>query len=220
MAYPGQFHRLVMIGTLNTDIFNMSLNMVPSALGELFMPAVDDASLAGVAADVSTWFTKNLGAGGVGFSHACKLTSIKLNRIGTDGHYVDPIAKEHLYPAPISGPLAGDFAPQLSLVATLGTRLERGRGSKGRIYPPPSAAIFIGTDGRVSTANALDHANGIKALITSINTRYTLIGRVGVASSAGTGLFEHVTRVSTGRVVDTMRSRRNKVVEDYQEVAV
>lgn len=209
-----------MIGDLYNDVFNMSLSIVPSALGELGMPAVDEATLTAVAGDVSTWFAANKGSGGVGFTRGAQLTSIKLNRIDTAGHYADPVAMEHIYPSPIVGPLAGDFPPQLSIVATLGTALERGRGSKGRIYLAPSAGIFVGTDGRNNVTFTQETATGVKALIDSLNARYTAIGRVGVASKAGSGRFEHVTRVSVGRINDTMRSRRSKGVEDYQEVTI
>jgi hypothetical protein len=41
-----------------------------------------------------------------------------------------------------------------------------------------------------------------------------------VASNAGAGRFEHVTELAVGRVPDTMRSRRSKLQEDYQSVAV
>lgn len=221
MAYPGQFHRLVMIGTIYTDVFNMTLSIVPNALGELGMPAVDDTTLEAVSEDVSAWFVKNAAATGPSFIAAAKLTSIKLNRIDTAGHYVDQDAKEWLYPSPISGATAGvDLPAQLSIVATLGTALERGRGSKGRIYTAPSAFATVSTDGRMTTSNALGMANGVKSLITSLNATYALVGRVGVASNAGAGRFEHVTKVSVGRVVDTMRSRRSTLVEDRQTVTI
>jgi hypothetical protein len=89
------------------------------------------------------------------------------------------------------------------------------------MYLPPTASInTLSTDGRMSTTGALQAANGAKALFVLLNTRYTLVGRVGVASNAGTGRFEHVTRVAAGRVIDTMRSRRSTLLEDYQEVPI
>jgi hypothetical protein len=209
-----------MIGQLYGDIFNMSLSIVPSGLGELGMPAVTDSIISGVATDVSAWFSGNITYTGQGFISAAKLTSIKLNRIGPDGHYVDQDAKEHVYPSPVAGAGTGNIAPQLSLVATLGTAIERGRGSKGRMYLAPTDRIQIGADGRISQTHATDTANGVKILIDSLNARYTLVGRCGVASDAGAGRFEHITRIGVGRVVDTMRSRRSSLLEDRQEVTL
>lgn len=225
MSYPGQFVRLVMIGTLySNEQFNMTLSIVPSALGELGMPAVDAPTLAAVAANCSSWFNSTAAGTGPSFLAEHKLVSIKLNRLGTDGRYVDNLAMEHVYPSPIAGggsAPSGKPAPQLAHVVSLRTAIERGRGSKGRIYLPGNVAIAgVASDGRITAANALVGANAVKALINSLNATYTLIGKVGIASNAGTGRFEHVTRVAAGRVVDTMRSRRASLLEDYQEVVL
>lgn len=212
-----------MIGTIYGDQWNTTLSIVPSALGELGMPPVDDPTLTGIANDVSTWFSSTGATTGSKIISDVKLVSIKLNRIGTDGRYVDPTTKEHLYPSPIPGPesVSQKMPAQLTVVASLRTAIERGRGAKGRMYlPTTSTTIGLGADGRMAASTALNHSASINALITALNTRYTLIGRVGVASNAGTGRFEHVTRVATGRVVDTMRSRRSSLVEDYQELPV
>lgn len=222
MPYPGQFHKLVLIGNLYTDVFNTTLSIVPSALGELGMPEVDAPTLAAVAADVGAWFPKLTGAGGVSIINNAQLTSIKLNRIDAAGHYVDSPTMEHTYPSPIAGGFIGSLPPQLSMAATLATAVPRGRGSKGRMYLPPNTTVssVVVADGRVSAANALAVATGVKALIDALNATYTLVGRVGVASNAGAGRFEHVTEVRVGRVIDTIRSRRNKLEEDYQSVAI
>ena len=219
MPYPGQFHRLVMIGKIYAEDFNITLSIVPSALGELGMPAVDQATLDAVAADVGPWFANGHGYGGFGFSSIISLRTIKLNRIGTDGRYVDAVAMEKDMGSQV-GQSAALHPPQNALVVTLGTALERGRGSKGRMYLPSNQHMGISNDGRIPAASALAAAEAAKVLVDSINDTYTLIGRVGVASNAGAGRFEHVTRLSVGRVVDTMRSRRTSLVEDRQEVAL
>ena len=221
MPYPGQFHRLVMIGSHYNDTFNMTLSIVPSALGELGMPEVDAGTLASVAAAVGTWFPKPVNGPGPGFHNISKLTSIKLNRINAAGHYVDPIAREHLYGSPISGSEASNPVPQIAQVITLGTALDRGRGSRGRVYALPNTQMFpLDSSGRASASTVTYSAEAWKILINQINSIYTLIGRVGVASNAGAGRFEHVTRIGVGRAVDTMRSRRSTLVEDHQYVAL
>jgi len=222
MPYPGQFHRLVLIGDLYNDKFATTLSIVPSALGELGMPAVNSATLTAVAGDVALWWPKLLGGGGISIMNTARLESIKLNRIGTDGRYADPDSMEHVYPTAISGGWNGTYAPQVSIAATFATRVPRGRGSHGRMYFPPTQPLSAldTSDGRVAVSSAGVYATGVRELIIALNARYTAIGKVGVASDAGSGLFEHVTHVRVGRVPDTIRSRRSAQVEDYQEVAV
>jgi len=221
MPYPGQFHKLVIMGTIYEDVFNTTLSIVPSALGELGMPEVDSATLAAVAANVSDWWDNGLAGTGIVPITSCKLTGIKLNRIGTDGHYVDSPTMEHTYPTPILGLNSAVYPAQNATVATLRTAVPRGRGSKGRMYLPPNISMqAIDGTGKIPAATALSTANGVKWLITALNSTYTLIGRVGVASNAGAGRFEHVTEVSVGRIIDTVRSRRSALSEDYQTVAV
>jgi hypothetical protein len=221
MPYPGQFVRLVIIGKIYNDVFNTSLSIVPSALGELGMPAVDATTLAQVATNVSNWWTASGGASTFRPITSASLTGIKLNRIGPSGHYVDPISREHIYPSPIAGSTSDKIAAQLSIAATFRTRVPRGRGSHGRMYLPPSAGLaLLGTDGRLTTTAANEVGTSVKSLIDQLNATYTLIGRVGVASDAGSGIFEHVTAVDVGRVPDTIRSRRSQLLEDYQRTVV
>lgn len=211
-----------MIGNLQggLDKWNCSLSIVPSALGELGMPTVSQGTIDAVATVVSTWF-QNGTTTGLSALSSISLTSIKLNRIGTDGRYADPVAMEKVYTPAVAGTASGNVAPQLTMVGTLRTRLERGRGSKGRFYMPPNATIAgISTDGRVTAVNAGVLAQAVATLVRNINSQYTAIGRVGVASDAGTGVFEHVTKVSVGRVVDTQRSRRSSFPEEYAHVTV
>lgn len=221
MPYPGQFVKLVLIGNLYTDVFNTTLSIVPNALGELGMPEVNEATLDAVAAAVRNWYVGGIAGDDPLISVHAHLTSIKLNRIGVDGRYVDPETREHVYTTFTQGN-AGIAAPaQLSAVATLRTAVPRGRASKGRMYLPPTQMCgAIDVDGRASAAAATAQAESVRALIDAVNDQYIGIGRVGVASNAGAGRFEHVTSVSVGRVIDTMRSRRSTQPEDYQTVVL
>jgi hypothetical protein len=222
MPFPKSFHRLVIFGKLYQDeIWNTSLSIVPTALGEVGMPAVDDATISAVWDDVLAWFSKPSGVGAPNFISKVTLDGIKLNRIGTNGLYQDPTAKTFPAPFGVVGTSSQTPAPQLTTVVTLRTAIERGAGSKGRMYLPPTAGLgALGTDGRLAPADALVHADTVKFLIEKLNTRYTAIGRVGVASAVGSGRFEHCTHVTAGRVVDTRRSRRGKLKEDPQSVTI
>jgi hypothetical protein len=66
-------------------------------------------------------------------------------------------------------------------------------------------------------------AGAVSAFINTINLEYSnwvgggdFGGRVSVISGTRAGAYHHVTRVEVGRVVDTMRSRRSSLPEDYQ----
>ena len=225
MPYPAPFHRLVMIGSLYSDVFNTTVSIIPSS-GTL--PAVGDSFLATIAGVVSTWWPKVMSAsigGGAELSVNAKLTSIKLNRIGTDGRYMDAAAKEYVYPSPIVGGDAINFdAPQLTVAATLRGTNERARAGKGRMYFPPSTATSgAQIDGRLTVATAKNYANGVATLLIALDDAYSgasVPGVVGITSKVGAGAFQTVTAVSVGRVIDTMRSRRNKLAEDPQYTSV
>jgi hypothetical protein len=213
-----------MIGTLyGTEQFNMSLSIVPDPAGST-IPAVDAAKLSAVASLVATWFQATTTGVGPNFSTDAKLTAIKLNRINSEGHYQDNQAREHIYPTPLTGGVtlaSGKPPAQIAHVVTLRTAIERGRGSKGRIYLPiKSEMTLVTADGRIGAAGALQSAMGVRALALSLNTSFAGSGKVGVASNAGAGRFEPVTAFAAGRVLDTMRSRRASLLEDYQEAAL
>jgi hypothetical protein len=160
--------------------------------------------------------------GGIG-RHPDLLTSVKLNRIDTAGHYQDPDTREHIYTTPIAGGGTYVGAPQLTIAATLRGDDERALAGRGRMYPPISEMCQSpGSDGRITAANALLYATGIAGLFHALDDTYianSVNGVVGIASKTRTGGFQALRNVTVGRVIDTMRSRRNKLAEDPQLVA-
>lgn len=228
MAYPGPFHRLVVIGTLYTaETFNFTMSIVPVEAPEA-VEAVDTELLEAVADDVAVWWPKLEGSGGVSIMDDAVLTEVKLNRIGADGRYMDNTAMTHIFTPPVASSIAGNVPAQLSLAVTLRTDRARGRGSRGRFYLPPIARLTdLDGTGRISAGDATDIANGAKALIDAINTTYwarngglSVAMRVGVASDIGTGIFEEARTVEVGRVPDVIRSRRSSLDEDHQAVTI
>lgn len=228
MPYPAPFHRIVAIGTLYSDVFNFSLSIIPrTGTGIIGLPPAADM-LDPVTTAIRTWFGDSTASGGLSISSSAKLTSVKVNAIGTDGLYADNETNELILTTPEAGGGTAGIPPQLSIAATLRTAVPRGAGSKGRFYPPPSAlCVGLGTDGRITAANAALYATGVKTLLDAINAQYALAesgdeatGRVGVASNVGGGVFREATTVSIGRTVDTIRSRRNRIPEDYQDTAL
>lgn len=225
MVYPAQFHRLVLIGNQFGDIFNTTLSIAKDGAGD--MDHVSDTLLAAVAAAVADWWD-DTGVNGPEVAGQAKLTSIKLNRIGTDGKYTAGSTMEHVYGTPIPGAGTSAFIPpQLATVATLRTAVERGKASKGRMFLPVCNGFsVVASDGRATLANALRCAQGVASLIDRLNTIYNsppgvaTPGHVAVMSNIGSGTTRTVTSVTVGRVTDTMRSRRSSLLEDPQSAAV
>lgn len=221
MTYAGSFHRLVMIGSLFDDSFNVTLSIVPTG-GATTLGAVTDPLITGVADAVSGWWDNPLTASqGIDLSAAAKLVSVKLNRIGPDGKYMDPV-KEKILTTPVSGGsgVANMGPAQLSIAATLRGANPRARAGKGRMYFPVSALCVsnLGTDGRVSTVNAKKYSDAVAFLLARIGDAYFTAGVAaspGIASRQGAGAFQSAREVTVGRVVDTVRSRRNKLAEDF-----
>ena len=214
MPYPGNFHRLVILGQVYTDTFATSLSIVPvgGSLGVVTPEMAEDVGLI-----VLDWWNNALGATGAGFLQNVRLTGVKLNLIGPDGRYAQDETGEYTLPAPVAGTMGADAPAQLSMVITLQSAIARGRGSKGRMYLPPSEPVVqVSSDGRVSAARALQQAVAVEYLINLLNAHYAGTGMVGVASDQGAGVFAPVVEVRCGRVVDTVRSRRSSLDEDYQ----
>lgn len=221
MAYPISFHRVVLGGSLYAESWNTSLSFA-SAAG---MNAVSPALLAAIAANVGTWFTA--ASAGINFHSAVKLVELKVNRINTSGHYEDLESMTHVYPTPLSGAASGNVPPQLAVVATLRTGADRGLANRGRMYlPPTSGVLSVGSDGRMVSGDCLRIANAVAALINTIKDAYVAVegtgtgsGHAHVMSDRGAGARRLIERVEVGRTVDTMRSRRTSLPEDYVAAA-
>jgi hypothetical protein len=105
------------------------------------------------------------------------------------------------------------YPPQVSLVTTLDTGVP-GASGRGRIHLP--GPRFTLASFRITENDALATAAAVKDFITAVET--DLAAQVSVASS--TGPVRAVTALRVGRVLDTMRSRREDVLEAYVGVAL
>lgn len=229
MPYAESFYKMTVIGRQgNGDDFNWTMNFIRTS--GLFAPEIDPTLLASLAGVVGTWFPKRLTAVGPGFYSSVTLTSLKVNLIGTDGKYVLDTTNEHVYTTPIAGGFSGNFIPQAAVVASVRTASERGLASKGRFYLPPTEAFAgaaLGTDLRMSAANCTSLATNVADLVDKLNDAFAAgasgdegVMRLGNVSNVRTGAQKVATGIAVGRVVDTIRSRRNKLVEDHQLVAI
>jgi hypothetical protein len=120
---------------------------------------------------------------------------IKLNEIGVDGKYIRQSTVLHDYG---TTPKAGG-----------------GAASRGRFYLPiPNVGSALGGDGRVTVVERDNQRTFATTFISSLNAAVPGWS-VGVVSDVGVGRERTVRNVRVGRVLDTMRSRRTSLVEDY-----
>lgn len=150
------------------------------------------------------------------------LEYVKFNLISrTTGKYTeDGVARNSVFSPVVLAPAGAlDVPNQLTSVITTHSVLARGRGSKGRFYPPSTCMAgggpsMLSTDGRLYAANAKDMADSAQELLSEINAVtavFTLVVFSRIANQA-----HPIERVSVGRVVDTQRRRRSSLAEDRQ----
>lgn len=175
----------------------------------------DAAAFTALKQAFTTWWSGT----DMNFSKNARMLGVKVAPVQVDGKYgAGNDAQVSLYPSPVIGLSATDYAvPQLSVACTLLTGISRGRGSRGRFYPPPQVQA-LAADGRIDTQRANTLVLNHRELLNAINA--VGIGRVCVGSALGTGLLEPVTQVRIGRIIDTQRRRRNQISEEYVGLAV
>jgi hypothetical protein len=174
-------------------------------------PINDPTVLAGVSAAVSAFHT----AAGTQISPGAKLTFAKMNLVGVDGHYVDLTTHETVF-ASLAGGGSGSNTPpnQVALAVTLETGYARGPAHRGRFYLPMPMTP-LASDGRIATGSRDPVAATAATFLAALNA-VTANAKVGVFSrKAGVAGHRAVTLMSVGRVLDTQRRRRNKLVEAY-----
>lgn len=148
------------------------------------------------------------------------LDYIKVNKIGEDGKYVDKTRTRVHYCKDGDGELPGtgswNIPPQCTVVATLRTRLQRGRASRGRMFLPTSPSIVAAT-GRLDLGVAKQHSDAVAFLVRRLNNDPgpDLSGRRVSVFSRIDGTSSSVMRVEVGNVVDTQRRRREDLDEQY-----
>lgn len=213
MAYASKILRLVVSGPLYlTERFSWSIQFRPITDPGWLQP---DTVPAGVLSAVSAFHqTTNM------ISAAAKVDNIKLNVIKEDGHYLDDTNTVEAFPTPYAGGIANSIPPQLALAITLATDAQRGLASKGRFFVPAIAYLpASSTDPLISTANATSATTAATTMINALNTALSPTGwRAAVCSFggvSGVGVNRDITKVRTGRVIDTIRSRRRNFAETY-----
>lgn len=226
-------YRLTMSGVIGPDpgneIWSCTLNIsngdTESLEARLLGAQPDDAVYDQFANSCALWFIRPAS----GIHPDCGLRKIKIAHVGADGKYTG---------APVERPSAqqghganGIRHPNsVALALTLNTTADLGR-VKGRIYSPLPAFQVL-SDGTISAVDRNAASASFQQLVNDINNQPgldVLDLRVVVASQGrhnknGTvrlGPGNHVvTSVGVGRVLDTVRRRRNALVEGRDTLAV
>lgn len=171
-------------------------------------------------ADVSTAVAAFYGS--LNFCDSMKVTDWRGYSIQTTGK-LSPTdtPTRHDYTTPIPGG-AGlvKYPPQIAQVLSLHANA-RGPAQRGRIYlPMPTVSIDGGTF-EMATVDAQGMLTAFKTYVNALlNAMYgsTTIGEglINVSGGPAVGTLQKVTEIRMGRVLDTVRTRRNKLLEEYQ----
>lgn len=206
MPYSKPFLRLVAQGTMyGVETFAFSISLIEATLPT---PEAPDEIPPEVVTAVSNFFQTT----GM-ISSECRLTTLKLNLIGTNGRYVnDETVLTELEPS-VAGTGSQKPPPQNALAITLDTGVRRGRAHAGRFYVPCFAS-GLNSSGLIGTAVAGIYATAAGIMLDDLNEAL-VPWQVGVVSNLGTGEQRRVQAVRVGQVVDTIRSRRTSLDEGY-----
>lgn len=209
MAYSEPFLRLVLSGRLGTtEQFSYGLNLI----GDGPIPSVVPTGVIDACGEFHD-------SGIIG--SAAVLTTIKLNHIGTDGRYTQDETVLYDFPDPgvVPSPTAKQ-AFQIATVISLRTTRQRGLATHGRFYIPAPSAGPQSPNQTMSGTDALAVVNQAQTFIEALNTAMDP-WRVGLVSNTSFGGAQAlVTKVLVGDTFDTMRSRRNQLVETYFDAAI
>ena len=206
MGFTDRLARLQFGGRLFVDEWACSLHMVQQAGGTL--PA-----LGAIEPIMRTWFNTlpkmNSGA---------RLSYLKFNEVAPiTGRYLQTDQSNDLVLIPEeSNPSPFFVAPQLSQSMSLGTAASRGRGHRGRFYPP-AAPAQVDVTGRLDPIVGLEMATVTAQMIRDLSALQA--GCFVAVWSKLLQLPHKVTFVEAGVVVDTQRRRRNSLDENYQRAA-
>jgi len=143
---------------------------------------------------------------------SAKLSYVKCNAIGVDGHYSSQITYETVV-ADVAGGSTSQCPPnQVTMVVSWLTAFSRGPGHRGRMYVPLTATN-LDTDGSVFAANVTGAKTSANTLLTAINAINPDFKAAVFSRKAGAATSNDITTASVGRILDTQRRRRRSLLE-------
>lgn len=167
------------------------------------------------ALDIATSLIDYHRAGVMGIHPSAILRQVRIASILPSGKYArDP----WVVPTGVvrGGGPEGNTLPQAALVVSLETA-RYGPTGKGRFFlPMPTFALE--PDYQISPADAQGVRDRTVQLINEINDEpgFDVLG-LGVCIASSKGYNTRVTGVRVGRVIDTLRTRRRSLLEDYNK---
>lgn len=176
-----------------------------------FTPANDMAALTSAKNAVQAYHVSPL----TYISGTAKLSFVKMNLIGTDGHYVDDSTLE-IVVADVGGggPAQQPHPNQVALAVSLTTGFSRGPAHRGRFYLPLPGQM-VDEFGLIDAGSANDVSTATDTFIGALNA-HTVNSKVAVFSrKSGAAQHRLVTGNQVGRVLDTQRRRRRSLLENY-----
>nr|CRY96015.1 hypothetical protein [uncultured prokaryote] len=208
MPFNTPFLRLVIQGTLpGPETFAMNITLAPVIPPNISGDVPDDVPGGVIDAVNRYWASAKVGGN-------CEVTTLKLNLISVDGRYVNDDTVQYDYSTPLEGSGTAKYPNQVALKITTRTAKKRGRAHAGGWFLPSPSYVLSATLDLISAADALSAATAAQEFVEDLNA--ALPGwQVAVVSKVGTGATQPVTYLSVGRVLDTMRSRRTSVDEQY-----
>lgn len=203
--------KLTMSGTLgaqegSAETWSMSLSLKPSG----WFNATDaEGRRLDIVADVKAFWARPSS----GIANIARLAQVKFAPIGVNGKYSGDPSIYDFIPIPSAGGAVLHPYP-VSLCVSLVTA-RRGPTGKGRIYLPlPSLAV---NDAGLCGNNAVQGvAVSVQTLLNALNNAPGLdVTDNEVVVSSSKGYLSVVTGVRAGLVLDTVRSRRRSLLENY-----
>lgn len=219
-------HILVQFGGRLYDIEEWSCSLRMLIDGQSILPDEDligwaATNLVDIKNDVAAWFT----SAGAANSNKARLDFVKVNAIDDQGHYSDQGNTNAFFYTAGAAPTGinvGGF-PQETMCVSLMTAKTRGRGHRGRFFPP-TAALTPDSLGKVSSAIVTGMATAAATFLTNLNNQPgidTSNPAVAVVSNLGDpGPANVVTHILVGNQMDTQRRRRENMPEAYTSATV
>lgn len=170
-------------------------------------------------AAVKTALDTYLGAGH--FQSNVIATDFRIYPIGSNGLVEgNPHIEEIALGDNVKGSTTVRYPPQIALVVTT-VADNRGPAKLGRFFLP-GPGVGLGADVRVSQAEVNSILTETVAFLKGVSDAIDLPGTVESAamqniSSVGAGVAQDVDHIRLGRVLDTVRSRRRSMLEEYTE---
>ena len=163
-----------------------------------------------LAADVRAFH----GSLGANISNQAVLELVKFALIGSNGKYTaDPRIVDV---ADQAGSVSSVLPPPQTALAVSLTSGRRGPGGKGRFYLPMPGVGVVAGPLTIDTVSRNQIQAAAATFLTALNNRPGIDGvDVEVIIASTKGYNTKVTGVRVGRVLDTIRSRRTSLSEDF-----